>query len=98
MSTYHGRATLHPGCVPSEHSAVYLDKQFPILLEGEHLTKEPICVIPSDPSISMDPKSRINYAKVFPIEMNVKVKDIGDVDPKDLHNLHRYYKEANPRD
>jgi hypothetical protein len=43
----------------------------------------------------MDKASRLHYGKPYPIEMNVKVKDIGNVDPQDLSNLLRYYREEN---
>jgi hypothetical protein len=43
----------------------------------------------------MDIASRLHYSKAWPVEMNVKVKDIGDVDPVDLGNLLRYYQEEN---
>jgi hypothetical protein len=66
-----------------------------VLMRGEHLEKEPICVDPAEPGIHMNPAARIHYSKAFPVEMNVKVKDIGDVDPKDISNLLRYYREEN---
>jgi hypothetical protein len=43
----------------------------------------------------MHPASRLHYAKAYLIEMNVKVKDIGDVDPGNLSLLLQYYREEN---
>jgi hypothetical protein len=74
---------------------VYLRGQQPTLLHGESLEKLPVCINPVDASIRMDKASRLHYGKPYPIEMNVKVKDIGNVDPQDLSNLLRYYREEN---
>lgn len=35
----------------------------------------------------LDPTSRLNYAKVYTIEYNVKVLFIGGVDPKQRHQV-----------
>jgi hypothetical protein len=74
---------------------VYLRGQQPTLLQGEFLEKQPICIEPADANIRMGAASRLHYSKAYPVEMNVKVKDIGDVDPQDLSNLLRYYREEN---
>ncbi|KAL5371839.1 hypothetical protein DPSP01_013954 [Paraphaeosphaeria sporulosa] len=98
ISTYSRRGTLKHGCVPSEHSVVYLSGTAPTTFAGEMeggLCKEPIAVIPADVSVQMHPASRIHYAKSYPIEMNVKVKDIGDVEPAHLSLILRYYREEN---
>jgi hypothetical protein len=95
ITTYSGRGTLKHGCVPREHSAVFLQDQYPMLLPNEYLEKEPICIIPAEAGIRLDSASRLHYSKAWPVEMNVKVKDIGEVDPKDLGNLLRYYRDEN---
>jgi hypothetical protein len=41
----------------------------------------------------MEVTSRLHFGKAYPVEMNVKVKDIGDVEPGHISNLLRYYKE-----
>ena len=61
--------------------------------QGEYLTKDPIAITPTDGYQVMSSAARLHYAKVYLIEMNVKVKDIGDVVPEDLHNLISNYKE-----
>lgn len=74
---------------------MYLRGQQPTLLQGEYLEKQPICIDAAGPGIRMDVTSRLHYSKAYPVEINVKVKDIGDVDPQDLSNLLRYYREEN---
>ncbi|KAL1592618.1 hypothetical protein SLS60_011034 [Paraconiothyrium brasiliense] len=72
--------------------------QKPQLLPGEYeagLTKRPIRIDPADSSITLELASRLHYAKAYPIEMNVKVNDIGNVAPEDLQALMMYYQEEN---
>lgn len=68
-----------------------------MLLPGEYLVKDPIAITPADPTLTMQPASRLQFGKVYPIEMNVKVKDIGDVVPVDLSKLATYYAEERNR-
>lgn len=67
----------------------------PIALEDERLTKNCIAIKPANAEQTMSPLSRLNFAKVYPIEMNVKVKDLGNVVPNDLANLIKFYREEN---
>jgi hypothetical protein len=57
------------------------------------MTKEPIEIIPVDSSIQLRPESRIRFSKRYPIEMNVKVKDIGRVHPNHLSLLWQYWND-----
>jgi hypothetical protein len=97
ISTYSGRATLKRGCIPSEHSIIYVEGAHPVMYDGEALTKAPIAVRPaaSEPNLVLKPASRLHYGKAYPVEMNVKVKDLGDVVPEDLTNLLAYYIQEN---
>ncbi|KAF2803224.1 uncharacterized protein BDZ99DRAFT_526598 [Mytilinidion resinicola] len=92
--TYKDRATTKPGCRPSEHAVVYYSTlQSPTLLPGEtDLVKKPIGVKPSDPNQQpMNTASRIRFGKVYPIDWNVKVKDLGKVIDEDMERLLAYY-------
>ena len=51
---------------------------------------DPLRVVISDPTERLDPSSRINLAKMFPIEMNVRVMEIGHLDDGSLFRLLRY--------
>ena len=58
------------------------------MLEGEaELRLRPIRVIPKTPRDKLEKQSRINYAKIYTVEHNVKVLFIGHVDPKFQHRL-----------
>jgi hypothetical protein len=75
---------------------VYFQGRTPTYIPGEYqlgMTKEPIEIIPSNPADHMDPASRLRFSKTFPVEWNVKVKDIGLVHPEHMSKLVRYWRE-----
>lgn len=55
------------------------------------MTEQPIEIIPVDASICLRSESRIRFGKTYPIEKNVKVKDIGQVHPSHLGKLLQYW-------
>jgi len=68
------------GVHPEDHAAVYSSRRDgPSYHEGEDrlLTKKAIRVEIKDPSHKLDPYSRLNYAKIYTVEHNVKVLFIG---------------------
>jgi len=54
------------------------------------MIKEPIEIEPVDSTMTLKSDSRIRFGKVYPIEMNVKVKDIGRVSLSHLSLLQQY--------
>jgi hypothetical protein len=70
----------------------------PASFQDEYLTKDSIAIMPADMSQVMSTGSRLHYAKAYPIEKNVKVKEIGNVIPEDLPKLIQYYREEQTRD
>ncbi|CAN9477597.1 unnamed protein product [Alternaria alternata] len=96
IGTYAGRGTLKKGCFPWEHAIVYLSGTDPetCYLPGEYesgMVKKPIEIVPVDSSITLRSESRIRFGKTYPIEKNVKVKDIGMVHPNHLGKLFQYW-------
>jgi|TARA_R110002003_G_scaffold251_3_gene17775 hypothetical protein len=55
------------------------------------MTKSPIAIEPAEPSETMLPSSRLRLGKIYAIECNVKVRDIGKVAIEDKTKLMRYY-------
>jgi hypothetical protein len=55
------------------------------------MIKEPIEIEPLDSSIRIRRESRIRFGKTYPIEKNVKVKDIGRVHPSHKSKLLQYW-------
>lgn len=81
--TYSGQGTLKPGVKAADHAIIYMsdndrDKP-PRMVRGENLTKDPIRVQPKTPRDKLEPVSRINYAKIYTVEHNVKVFFIGHI-------------------
>ena len=65
------------------------------MISGEYeagMTKEPIEIIPADSSVVISPYSRLRLGKTYPIEWNVKVKDIGQVHPEHVSKLLMYWR------
>ena len=58
------------------------------------MNKDPIRIIPVDQSEKLDPLSRVNLAKRYPMEHNIKVKEVGMVDQAHLKKLKGYCQAA----
>jgi hypothetical protein len=96
ITTYGNQGALKRGCKASEHTIVYLEGTQPTWLSGERekgMTKEPIMIEPTDAQETMQCVSRLRCGKIYSIEWNVKVRDIGMVASRDKAKLLRYYRE-----
>ena len=77
---------------------IYTDKR-PPLRPGEKekgLTRAAIRVEPASPRHQLDPLSRLNYAKLYTVEYNVKVWFVGSVNSKSEHHLIADYNDVHP--
>ena len=82
-----------------DHAIIYTGPWPSPLLGGEQsLQKEPILVIPTDPRESLDVASRINFGKVYTVEHNLKVKDVGQISPTSLPKVIGYYNDMSVAD
>jgi hypothetical protein len=84
--TYGGQATAKHGVKPQDHCIIYTRGNHPkdwkpTEVPGEQkLKNKAIQVDPSHPRYGLlDPESRLNYAKVYTVEHNVKVFFVGYV-------------------
>jgi hypothetical protein len=74
------------------------DNPAPRETENEsRLPNTPICVKPKGPHHKLDPTSRLNYAKIYTVEHNVKVCFIGVVHDKSKAALLHDYNKIHPR-
>ena len=74
-----------------EHSIIYTGDKAPKKLPGEiKLSKAPIKVVPVNGQ-DLEPPSRVNFAKTYPIEHNVKILEVGMVAKKDLRTFLGYW-------
>jgi len=76
-----------PRCQPGEVPA-----------EGEKGMMGPIRVVPKKKQDKMHDMSRINFAKIYTVEHNVKVYDFGDVHRDYLARLRHQWKDVLGRD
>jgi hypothetical protein len=80
IMTYGRQGTLKYGVHPQDHAAIYSSgREGPLVLDNEDLGQPPIRVNVIDVSHKLDPTSRLNYAKIYTVEHNVKVYFIGKV-------------------
>jgi uncharacterized protein DUF6590 len=90
--TYNRKGVGKSGVDPSTHAVIFMKNSTPTFgLEEPMMTKEPIAVVPVSPDKKLDSMSRINFAKIYTVEHNVKVKHIGEIDKAYVHRLMGYY-------
>ncbi|KAH7081325.1 hypothetical protein BKA63DRAFT_503599 [Paraphoma chrysanthemicola] len=93
IQTYKGRGTTKPGIIASDHGVIHSSIEAPNLIAGENITKYSIRVQPTS-NESLDPASRVNYAKAYAVEHNVKVLDIGMVVEGHRYLIESYFNLA----
>jgi hypothetical protein len=93
ISTYGQRGCGKSGLAKWQHSIVYVGEEEPDLLpqeipaSGESGMLSSIRVKPRKKWYTMFDSSRINYAKLYTVEHNVKVHDFGDVHSDSMSQL-----------
>ncbi|KAF2415379.1 hypothetical protein EJ08DRAFT_571302, partial [Tothia fuscella] len=92
IQTYSGKGVGKKGVEKNHHAIIYTGKEpKPQKNEKpkgkEHGMRRPIKVRPKAHTDKLDDMSRINFAKIYTVEHNVKVYDFGKVDPEDEHAL-----------
>ena len=85
VSTHSGRGS--PQGNKNEHGIIFTGKTAPVTQNESGMQKTAIRVNPDDKGAVLDPKSRLNYGKVYNIEHNVKVKNFGSLSPEYLAAL-----------
>ncbi|KAG9236820.1 hypothetical protein BJ875DRAFT_204432 [Amylocarpus encephaloides] len=89
LHTYGGQGTKKPGVRPKDHAVVY--ENTPSIAPGEELDLPCIRFVPNGPRDRLDPMTRLNYAKIYTVECNVKVCFIGAVHKESVLDLIRTY-------
>ena len=96
--TYSGQGVNKIGVHANHHAIIYSGKR-PIAFRGEKekgLTMRPINVAPDNPRHKLDDASRLNYAKTYTVEYNVKVWFIGKVSSDSEWQLSTDYNRIHP--
>ncbi len=99
IMTYSMQGVLKAGVHPEDHAVVYSSRRDGrYLLEREEglMPKSPIRIEMNSPREKLDLLSRLNYAKVYTVEHNVKVFFIGRVAKECEHALIVAYNKAHP--
>jgi hypothetical protein len=98
INTYGNRGLAKPGFTKEEvrsHTIIHMAGSPPAkTAEMSLMTKMPIIVNPSDSSQKLSPMSRLNFGKVYTVEHNIKVMDIGKVDTTSMPYLVTYFNES----
>ena len=77
-----------------EHAIAYTTEKPPRKLPEEtRLNKDPIKIDIVNISEKLNDMSRINFAKVYPVEHNVKVCEVGRVAKADFRKFCQYYED-----
>ncbi|KAL9123052.1 MAG: hypothetical protein Q9187_000403 [Circinaria calcarea] len=93
ISTYGGCGATRKGLNQEEHCIVYTSSKPPKRLEGEtKMLKDSIRVKAVSSSEKLDPLSRVNFAKTYPVPHSAKVKEIGTITGRDLKKLVGYWR------
>lgn len=93
ISTNGGKGAAKKGLRQEEHTIVYTSTEVPRKLPSEtHLHKQPIKIDIVNPSEKLDPLSRLNLGKLYPVEHNVRVCEVGQVRGEHKRILLHYYR------
>lgn len=96
--TYGGQGVTKPNILKWQHAIVHTTKEAPELLsgeepvEGEYGMMASIRVRPKSKQEKLQKESRINFAKIYTVEHNVKVCEFGDVHERHLGTLRKQWK------
>jgi hypothetical protein len=86
--TYGNRGTTKPGVIAHEHAVAHSWGHDPQLLGSEPSGIMPnIAIVMTEKERPLQPTSRINFGIHYPIQYNVKVKDIGYVPQTQIPSL-----------
>jgi hypothetical protein len=92
--TYKGQGTLKSGLSEAEvraHAVIYMVGTSSAAHPAEKMVKQPIAVKPAVAEQKLHHMSRVNFDKIYTIEYNVKVMNVGKVVEDSMHNLLLYY-------
>ncbi|MCJ1473016.1 hypothetical protein MMC13_001665 [Lambiella insularis] len=95
ISTHGGQGVTKKGLNQKEHCIVYTGRVAPKPLPGESkMKKDPIEMEPVNSSEKLDLLSRVDLAKTYPVEHNVRVKEVGMVSKVHLKRLLAYVRDC----
>ena len=79
----------------NNHTVIYMSGERPADLPDLHLMdKEFIAVDPASPDQKLHRMSRLDFRRVYTVEHNVKVKNIGQVSKRSMPYLKSYFQDV----
>jgi hypothetical protein len=95
INTYQGKATSNTGVSAHDHAAIIpIGTEVQLHPDEQALTKAPIYMKVEDSTMSIDPMSRINFGRVYALESNHKVRNIGRVATESMRLLEEHFTDA----
>ncbi|KAL8698693.1 MAG: hypothetical protein Q9224_001735, partial [Gallowayella concinna] len=95
ITTYSGQGATKKSIDQSAHAIIYTGKSPPDKLpEEQRMNKDPLRVIPDRRDEKLDSRSRINLGKIYTVEWNTKVKEIGHLERNSLVKMIAYWKSV----
>jgi hypothetical protein len=96
INTYNGKGVTKMGLSKDDreaHAVIYMSDTKPELLaeERRYLTKNDIAVDKAADDQRLHPMSRLNFNKIYTVEHNVKVMDVGTISKDSMISLITYW-------
>jgi hypothetical protein len=93
--TYGGQGATKAGVRASDHAIVHdADKPVPDEAPGERLSKSALRIVLEVEGETLDSMSRIDFGKVYTVQHNIKVMNVGRIHKLDITWLKRNYNES----
>ncbi|KAF9893674.1 hypothetical protein FE257_009842 [Aspergillus nanangensis] len=91
IHTYGGRGVGKDTSDASKHAIIYMEGHRPVQGPNEPpLTKEPLEIRPVSADEKLDSMSRINFGKLYTVEHNVKVREVGRITQRSMSRFVDY--------
>jgi hypothetical protein len=88
IQTYRKEATTKSGASSEYHAIVYATgSELNLLPQEEFPGIGSFPIVLEDKSVTIDPSSRLNFGKVYTVEHNIKVRNVGKVEKGSLQGL-----------
>jgi hypothetical protein len=96
INTYQGQATTKTGIAVHDHAAVVVEDGEVVLHEREaELQKSPLFIrVENQLAPPISTMSRIDFGKVYTLEYNIKVRNIGRLLPESIRRMDEYFVET----
>jgi hypothetical protein len=92
VNTYGFKGTAKNPASHYQHAIIYTGESEPPKLDKElEFTKLPIKMEPVSQRVKLHPESRLNFGKPTTVQHNLRVRQLGDINPQHLQYLFHYF-------